>query len=108
MLILSRKPSEAVLIGGNVVVRVLGVRGNVTRLGFEAPAGMNIVREELAPEVRVAPETAPDAAERIIEMLSSRLEQVRGEGREHKLAAIVLDAAIVDARIIARSRRVAS
>ena len=47
MLILTRRPDESVIIDGNIKIKILGVRGNQVRLGFEAPAEVNIVREEL-------------------------------------------------------------
>lgn len=46
-LVLTRRPNEAVIIAGNVRVTVLGIKGNQVRLGFEAPAGVSIDREEI-------------------------------------------------------------
>lgn len=47
MLILSRKPNEAVHIDDTVVVRVLRIKENAVLLGFEAPQEVRICREEL-------------------------------------------------------------
>ncbi len=47
MLVLSRKLNDEVVIGDNVVIKVLGVKGNTVRLGIEAPASVRIVRGEL-------------------------------------------------------------
>ena len=47
MLVLSRKMNESVIIDGGIRVMVVGVRGNQVRLGFEAPHGVRIFREEL-------------------------------------------------------------
>ena len=47
MLVLSRKVGERILIGDNVVVEVLQVRGGHVRLGISAPAEVRIRREEL-------------------------------------------------------------
>ena len=47
MLVLSRKTSERVMIGPEVVVTVVRIGPNAVRLGIQAPKGMNIVREEL-------------------------------------------------------------
>lgn len=49
MLVLSRKPDERVLVGENIRVTVLKVRGNRVRLGIEAPPEVPITREELCP-----------------------------------------------------------
>jgi carbon storage regulator len=48
MLVLSRKAGERLVIGGNIVVTVLEVRGNVVKLGCEAPASVPIHRHEIA------------------------------------------------------------
>ncbi|MFN4260585.1 MAG: carbon storage regulator [Gemmataceae bacterium] len=47
MLVLSRKPGEAIRVGDDVTIRVLAVQGRQVRLGIEAPASHDIVREEL-------------------------------------------------------------
>jgi len=47
MLILTRRPYEAVIIANNVKVHVLGIKGGQVRLGFEAPPNMLIDREEV-------------------------------------------------------------
>lgn len=49
MLVLSRKQGEKVCIGDNIVVTVLSVRGNVLKLGIEAPAAVRVLRSELQP-----------------------------------------------------------
>jgi carbon storage regulator len=48
MLILSRKHGERVLLGTDIVIQVVSLEGGRVRLGFEAPAGMAILREEIA------------------------------------------------------------
>ncbi len=52
MLILHRKPDEAVLIGGEVRVVVLRTDGGGVRLGIEAPAHISILREEILEQIR--------------------------------------------------------
>lgn len=47
MLILTRRVGENVMIGNNVQVAVLGVKGSQVRVGIEAPQTFHIVREEL-------------------------------------------------------------
>jgi carbon storage regulator len=50
MLVLTRKVGERVMIGGGIVVQVLEVSGRRVRLGVEAPAGVAVWREEVAPD----------------------------------------------------------
>jgi carbon storage regulator len=47
MLILSRRVGESVKIGDEVTVTVLGVKGLQVRLGFAAPRGVTVHREEI-------------------------------------------------------------
>ena len=47
MLVLSRKTSERIRIGDEIVVTVVRIGPNSVRIGIEAPKDTNIVREEL-------------------------------------------------------------
>jgi carbon storage regulator CsrA len=47
MLVLSRKLNEQIVIGDNIRVTVVSIRGNQVRLGFEAPPEVLIFRDEL-------------------------------------------------------------
>ena len=47
MLILSRRPGDAILIDGGIRIVVLAVDGGGVRLGIEAPNSVGIVREEI-------------------------------------------------------------
>jgi carbon storage regulator len=47
MLVLSRKENERLVIDGNIVVTVVRLAGGKVRLGIEAPASVQVKREEL-------------------------------------------------------------
>ena len=47
MLILTRRIGEKLVIGDNVMVTVLGVKGNQIRIGIEAPHDVQVHREEI-------------------------------------------------------------
>ncbi|MCG7601294.1 carbon storage regulator CsrA [Halomonas sp. McH1-25] len=47
MLILSRRITEAMMIGDDIAVTVLSVKGNQVRIGIEAPKSVDIHREEI-------------------------------------------------------------
>lgn len=51
MLILGRRPGDAILIDGDIRVVVLAVDGGTVRLGIEAPDSVGIVREEIVEEI---------------------------------------------------------
>ena len=46
MLVLSRKPDETIVIGDEIKVSVLSVRGKQVRLGIDAPRDVAVNREE--------------------------------------------------------------
>lgn len=48
MLILTRRVNESLVIGDDVTVTVLGVKGNQVRIGVDAPRDVSVHREELA------------------------------------------------------------
>ena len=47
MLILTRRVGEAVMVGDEVSVTVLGVKGNQVRIGINAPKDVSVHREEI-------------------------------------------------------------
>jgi carbon storage regulator len=47
MLILTRKIGETLMIGGDVAITVLGVKGNQVRIGVKAPKEVAVHREEI-------------------------------------------------------------
>lgn len=59
MLVLTRKKEEAIRIGDEVRVRILGT-GDRVRIGIEAPEHINIVREELIPVPGLNHDGGPD------------------------------------------------
>ena len=47
MLVLSRRPGESIIIGGEIVVTVIEVRGGQVRVGIDAPRSIDVHREEV-------------------------------------------------------------
>ena len=52
MLILTRRPTETLVIGDDVTVTVLQVKGNHVRLGVNAPRNVVVHREEIFEKIR--------------------------------------------------------
>ena len=47
MLILTRRVGETIVIGDDVIVTVLGIKGNQVRIGINAPKDVTVHREEI-------------------------------------------------------------
>ena len=67
MLVLARRAEQSILIGDDIVVRVLGVdRSGQVRLGIEAPRSCRILREELAAQIRSENQQALAGADAVL------------------------------------------
>lgn len=62
MLVLSRKEGERVRIGKDILVAVVSIRGDSVRLGFKAPAQIEIMREEIKEPTGALPVVRPSGS----------------------------------------------
>lgn len=61
MLILTRKPGESVIIGNDITVTILSIRGNQARIGFSVPKEISVHREEVQKRIDRENELAGNA-----------------------------------------------
>ncbi len=54
MLVLSRREAQSIVIGNDVVVTVVSIRGDQVRIGIEAPRSVAIHRREVAQAIEEA------------------------------------------------------
>jgi carbon storage regulator len=62
MLVLSRKSGESIVVGGEITVTILEVRGDVVRVGIDAPRSVAVHRKEVHDELTAANREAAASA----------------------------------------------
>ena len=53
MLILTRRPTESMTIGNDIIVKVTAIKGGQVRIGIEAPKEVTVHREEVADRIKL-------------------------------------------------------
>ena len=52
MLVLTRRPGESIVVGENIVVTVIEIKGGQVRIGIDAPREVDVYREEIYEQVQ--------------------------------------------------------
>jgi len=52
MLVLSRKLDESIVIGDDVIIKIISIEKGVVKIGVDAPKNISIVRNELIEDVK--------------------------------------------------------
>ena len=73
MLILNRRVTETLMVGDNVTVTVMGIKGNQVRLAVKAPKSTAIHREEVSARIQKERENSP-----IVALISTDEEKTTG------------------------------
>ncbi|MEA4952513.1 carbon storage regulator CsrA [Aminivibrio pyruvatiphilus] len=73
MLVLSRKPGEAIRIGDDIEISVIEVRGDTVRIGINAPRNVPVFRMELLAEVAKTNLESVKAAPQAMDVLKTLL-----------------------------------
>ena len=81
MLVLSRKPGQALLVGGRIVIKIVEIRGQQVRIGIEAPEDISIVRQELHEQVGDANKAAVARGAQDASRLVTRMRDKKRRGR---------------------------
>ncbi len=71
MLVLTRSTNQSIMIGPDIVVTVLEVRGDNVRLGIQAPRSIAVYREEVIAQLEAANKDASSPTADALEQLRS-------------------------------------
>lgn len=69
MLVVSRRAGESIVIGDNVTVSVLEVRGDVVRIGIDAPRSVAVHRQELLAQLAQTNQDAASPSDNTVDSL---------------------------------------
>lgn len=73
MLVLSRRAGESVVLGEDITITVLEVRGDVVRVGIDAPRSLKVHRAELLEQLEQANRQAASPSEDVVAELTRAL-----------------------------------
>ncbi|GAB2476746.1 carbon storage regulator [Jatrophihabitans fulvus] len=79
MLILTRRAGENVVVGDDIVISVIEVRGDAVRIGIQAPRSLAVHREEVWLELQKANSEAASPSD---EAIGATLERLRRRGQD--------------------------
>jgi|GEM_PF-250026 len=80
MLLITRRTGEAIVINGDIEVKVLEVKGGRVKLGFEYPSGSTVFRQELFAKIQeenkaaaqAVPQASTDVLKNVVRNLHSK------------------------------------
>jgi carbon storage regulator len=72
MLVLSRKSGESIVIGNDVVITILEVRGGQIRIGVDAPRNLAVHRAEIYEQVQAENRAAAASTDLTAKLLSTK------------------------------------
>jgi carbon storage regulator len=78
VLVLSRRHGESIIIGQNIKLTVLEVRGDVVRLGIDAPRDIDVHREEVFLELQEANRLAASPSPADVDTLAAGVRGTAG------------------------------
>jgi carbon storage regulator len=82
MLVLTRRSQQSIVIGKDIVVTILEVRGDQVRIGVSAPRDVDVHREEVFLELQATNRAAASPSAAAVEALGALLPDGTRDGEE--------------------------
>ncbi len=80
MLVLARKKGQSIMIGKEIKIMVVEVTGETVRLGLEAPAHLEIFREEIYRDLQQENTQAITGVEEVMRLLKNPAKRITENG----------------------------
>lgn len=79
MLVLSRKEEQSIIIGDNIEIKILSIKGDTVKIGITAPPELKIYRKEVLEEIQKANVKAVQSSKNLKDIILGKLNNVKKE-----------------------------
>lgn len=81
MLVLSRKEEQSIIIGDNIEIKILAIKGDTVKIGITAPPELKIYRKEVLQEIQKANIEALNSSRTLKDIILGKVNQEKGGKR---------------------------
>jgi len=77
MLVLSRKSNENIVIGDDIIIKVVRLEGDVVKIGIQAPASVSVHRQEVYDEIQKSNKEAVSKGRRSVPKMKKEADKTK-------------------------------
>ncbi|MGB9621999.1 MAG: carbon storage regulator CsrA [Brevinematia bacterium] len=82
MLVLSRKEEQSIIIGDNIEIKILAIKGDTVKIGITAPPELKIYRKEVLQEIQRANIEALNSSKTLKDIILGKVFSQDKEGKK--------------------------